>query len=100
MIEQLTKIVGPKNILTGADTAPYGTDISGMRTAQPLAVVRPATVDEVSGIVRLANQIPFPIIPVGGRTGLCGGAIGEAVIISFERMMRSVKSAQPPRPPW
>lgn len=95
MIEQLTKIVGPKNILTGADTAPYGTDISGMRTAQPLAVVRPATVDEVSGIVRLANQIPFPIIPVGGRTGLCGGAIGEAVIISFERMdaIREISAA-------
>ena len=57
-----------------------------MRTAQPMAVVRPSSTAQVAAIVRLANATPFPIIPVGGRTGLCGGGVGEAVILSFERM--------------
>lgn len=86
MIDQLTAIVGEKNVLTGTDMAAYATDISGMRRADPLAVVRPATVEEVSAIVRLANDGPFPVIPVGGRSGLTGGGVGEAVILSFERM--------------
>ena len=86
MIDRLAAIVGAKNVLTGTDAAPYSSDISGMRTAQPVAVVRPATTREVSAIVTLANELSFAIIPVGGRTGLCGGAVGEAVIVSLERM--------------
>ncbi|WP_375174000.1 FAD-binding oxidoreductase [Pseudooceanicola sp.] len=86
MIEDLAAIVGAKNVLTGADAAPYATDISAMRHAEPLAVVRPATTQEVAAVVKLANATPFPVIPVGGRSGLCGGGIGEAVILSFERM--------------
>jgi FAD/FMN-containing dehydrogenase len=86
MIEELAAIVGAKNVLTGTDADPYATDVSGMRHAEPLAVVRPANTQEVAQIVRLANATPFPVIPVGGRSGLCGGGIGEAVILSFERM--------------
>ncbi|WP_136636022.1 FAD-binding oxidoreductase [Pseudooceanicola onchidii] len=88
MIDQLRAIVGAANVLTGADTASYAVDISGQREATPIAVVRPATTQEVSEVVKLANATPFPVIPVGGRTGLCGGAIGEAVILSFERMSK------------
>jgi FAD/FMN-containing dehydrogenase len=93
MIEKLAAIVGDGNVLTGSDMAPYATDISGERHAEPLAVVRPATTAEVADIVKLANAAPFPVIPVGGRTGLCGGGVGEAVIISFERMsaIREIK---------
>lgn len=86
MIDQLSNIVGRKNVLTGADAAPYGSDLSGVSQASPLAVVRPATAGEVSAILKLANQVPFPVIPVGGRTGLCGGALGDAVMLSLERM--------------
>jgi len=86
MIDELGAIVGEKNVLTGADCAPYATDISGLRSATPVAVVRPATTAEVSAIVKLANAQNVPVIPVGGRTGLCGGGIGEALIVSFERM--------------
>lgn len=86
MIDQLNAIVGDRNVLTGADMTAYATDVSGMRHASPLAVVRPATTSEVAAVIRLANETPFPVIPVGGRSGLCGGAVGEAVMISFERM--------------
>ncbi|WP_407493778.1 FAD-binding oxidoreductase [Pseudooceanicola sp. MF1-13] len=86
MIEQLAAIVGEKHVLTGADRAPYANDISGTREAMPLAVVRPADTAEVSAIVRLANDMKIPVIPVAGRSGLCGGAVGEALIVSVERM--------------
>ncbi|EAQ03079.1 FAD linked oxidase [Pseudooceanicola batsensis HTCC2597] len=86
MIDRLIAIVGEKNLLRGADAAPYAVDISAMRRAEPLAVVRPADTAEVAAVVKLANELRFPVIPVGGRTGLCGAGVGEAVILSFERM--------------
>ena len=94
MIDQLTAIVGDKNVLTGADAEPYAQEATGMWRREPLAIVRPATTQQVSDIVKLANEVPFPIIPVGGRSGLCGAGVGEAVIISFERMsaIREIRS--------
>lgn len=87
MIDQIAAIVGPKNVLTGADAAPYGEDITGMWQAIPAAVARPASTQEVSDLIKLANTLRLPVIPVGGRSGLTRGGIGDGVLIlSFERM--------------
>ena len=87
MIDQIAAIVGPKNVLTGADAAPYGEDITGMWQATPAAVARPASTQEVSDLIKLANTLRLPVIPVGGRSGLTRGGIGDGVLIlSFERM--------------
>lgn len=86
MIDKIAAIVGPKNVLSGADAEPYAVDITGMHRADPIAVARPATTQEVSDLVKLANAEGFSIIPVGGRTGLTGAGIGDGVVISLERM--------------
>ena len=86
MIDQIAAIVGPKNVLTGADAAPYGEDITGMWQATPAAVARPASTQEVSDLIKLANTLRLPVIPVGGRSGLTRGGIGDGVLIlSFGR---------------
>lgn len=41
----------------------------------PLCVIRPQTVQEVVAVVRLANAHCIPVIPLGGGSGLMGGAM-------------------------
>jgi len=40
----------------------------------PLCIIRPQTVQEVVAVVRLANAHRIPAIPLGGGSGLMGGA--------------------------
>lgn len=49
-------------------------------------VVRPKTFEQVSGILKLANETLTPVIPRGGGTGACGAAIPTApsIIMSME----------------
>jgi alkyldihydroxyacetonephosphate synthase len=39
------------------------------------AVVRPATVDEVSAVLRLAHETRVPVTPAAGRSGVSGGSV-------------------------
>lgn len=89
LIERLVEIVGPANVLTGADTAPYRDDWTGRYRSEPRAVLRPATTAEVAAILRLSSTEAFAVVPAGGRTGLTGGTEAEgALMLSLERMNR------------
>ena len=71
-----------------ADLQHYGRDWTRRWTPAPLAIALPASVEEVQGIVRWANQQRVAVVPSGGRTGLSGGAVaadGE-LVLSLERM--------------
>src|SRR6185436_2916299 len=39
------------------------------------AVVRPATVDEVAAVVRIANEARVPVTAAAGRSGVSGGSV-------------------------
>lgn len=47
---------------------------AGACFVQPLCVVQPCTTAEVAQIMRLANTHGTPVIPIGGGSGLMGGA--------------------------
>ncbi|MCC5869415.1 MAG: FAD-binding oxidoreductase [Gammaproteobacteria bacterium] len=55
-------------------------------------LIRPATTGELSQVMRLCHEHRIGVVPQGGNTGLCGGAIpdasGSQVLISLERMQR------------
>lgn len=61
------------------------------RGRSPL-VLRPASTEEVSRILAIANETRTIIIPQSGNTGLCGGQIplddGTEVLLSLDRMTR------------
>jgi len=61
------------------------------RGSAPFAA-RPATVEEVAAVVRLCREAGVPIVPQGGNTGLCGGAVpaedGGQILLSLSRMNR------------
>lgn len=87
MIEQLQRIVGAGQVLTGADTARWASDWTGVYQNNPLAVVRPANRDEVAAIVKLAYETGTAIVPVSGNTGLAGGTKADgAILLSLDRM--------------
>ncbi len=63
---------------------------------RPHAVVWPEHVREVVAVVKLARQMRVPIIPYGGGSGVCGGAVPlfGGITIDTKRMqaLRSVAS--------
>ena len=87
LLSALGEITGPAHVLTGPDAAPWCHDWQHIYSWQPLAVVRPANTDQVSRIVRLANDTGTAIVPVSGNTGLAGGTNAEgAIMLSLDRM--------------
>jgi glycolate oxidase len=91
-IELLAGVVGAEHLRTGdAIKDDYGHDEA--LTAQPqrpLAVVSPASTDEVAAVVRLADEHRIPVTARGAGTGMSGGCIPrpDGIVVSFERMNR------------
>jgi alkyldihydroxyacetonephosphate synthase len=54
----------------------------------PLAVVWPASIEEVARLVELANQERFQLLPFGAGSGVCGGIAPAArsVIVDTKRL--------------
>ena len=96
MIKDLTAIVGDAYVLTGSDTEKWSHDWIRKYHYSPLAVVRPATTQEVSDVVKWANRTGTPLVPISGNTGLAGGGRADgAVMLSLDRMntIREVRGA-------
>lgn len=76
----------------GPDTLRYEEDWRGRRLGPAALVLRPATVEAASAIVRVANEYRVPLVPQAGNTGLVLGgapdASGGEVVVSVERMNR------------
>ncbi len=91
LFEQLGAILPPDRILTGAeDLIPYSFDGTATLSQRPRAVVLANTTDEVSRVLRWANQTRTPIIARGSGTGLAGGSVPSAgsVVLCLSRFDR------------
>ncbi|MBV8639453.1 MAG: FAD-binding oxidoreductase [Candidatus Eremiobacteraeota bacterium] len=77
-----------------ASIEPYVTDWRGTFVGRASAVVRPASTEQVSEVVRICSDARIPIVPQGGNTGLAAGAtplqLRDAIIVSLSRMRRIV----------
>ncbi|MGN6144840.1 MAG: FAD-binding oxidoreductase, partial [Mesorhizobium sp.] len=85
----LSAVLGAKGWLSSPDTAPYARDWLDRYGIEPLGVARPAGTQEVAEVVRICRQAGVAIVPQGGNTGLCGGAVAvtpDAVVLSLSRM--------------
>ncbi|UCG69449.1 MAG: FAD-binding protein [Thermoplasmata archaeon] len=75
VISQLCQIVGENNCSTRtADLYAYGFDAS-IHHENPDIVTRPENTQQVSEIVKLANERKIPVTARGAGTGLCGHAV-------------------------
>lgn len=85
----LEAIVGAKAVVRdAAGLDPFLQEERGLYRGTADVVVRPASTEEVSQVVALAAAHRVSIVPQGGNTGLCGGAVAEAgqIILSLGRM--------------
>jgi glycolate oxidase len=91
----LAGVVGAENVRTGdAIKDDYGHDEALTAEPQrPLAVVSPASTDDVAAVVRLADEHRIPVTARGAGTGMSGGCIPrpDGIVVSFERMNRIIE---------
>ncbi len=78
---------------TGDDAmAPYLAEQRGLYRGAALAVALPQDTAAVSALVRACAGLGLALVPQGGNTGLCGGAVAQdatrQVIVSLERLDR------------
>ena len=90
-ISQLRSVAGDAHVIID-DFAPYANDWRKKYFGKPLAVVKPASTEEVAAIVKLCAAAGTPIVPQGGNTGLVGGGVpddsGTQVVVNLSRMNR------------
>lgn len=88
ILTELAAITGePHCLTTPEELLCYAYDATRIES-KPDVVVKPATTDEVSRILRLANNEGIPVVPRGAGSGLTGGAVAIAggIVLSTERM--------------
>ncbi|MEX1279972.1 MAG: FAD-binding oxidoreductase [Acidimicrobiia bacterium] len=90
LAEVLAGRLGPGAVVTGADAAGR---LVGWAQPVPLGtslLVRPATTEEVLATVIACREAGVGVVPLGGGTGLVGGAVGgpDVVALSLERLDR------------
>jgi len=90
LIKALIEVVGRRYVVADSDlSARYRTDWTGRFGGHDAVVVRPATIDETSAVIRIALARGVPVVPQGGNTGLVGGSVPSsdgAIILSTERL--------------
>ena len=88
LVGSLTSVVGAAHVLTDPSVrASYEVDWTGRFRGTALAVVRPGSVQEVAGVVRVCAAAGAPVVPQGGNTGLVGGAVPlGGVVVSTRRL--------------
>ncbi|MBW2568138.1 MAG: FAD-binding protein [Deltaproteobacteria bacterium] len=90
---KLRDIVGVSNCTRAKeDLVCYAYDATA-RTCMPDAVLFPKNSDEVSAILRLANEHNFFVIPRGSGSGMTGGslAVNGGIIVVMSRFNRILK---------
>ena len=89
LLSGLERLVGASNVLAGGEsTADYLKERRGRFASQTLGVVMPSTIDQVSELINFCRQNSLPIVPQGGNTGVCGGAVSvkDSIIVNLARL--------------
>ena len=99
LLDDLKAIVGPSGWSDDPDELlPHLTEWRDTYRGETLLMVSPANTEQVSAVIKACAAAQTAVVPQGGNTGLCGGAIpdesGEQVLLSLSRMnaIRSIEA--------
>ncbi len=93
---KLAAIVGKAGIITDpADMVPYLEETRGLYEGASPAIMRPANTQEVAAVVTACSAANVAIVPQGGNTGLCGGAVASGEVIINLGRMNKVRGVDP-----
>jgi FAD/FMN-containing dehydrogenase len=99
-LERIRTLVGPKGwIDTQSDMQPYLSEQRGVYQGVAPAIVKPASTEEVAGVLRICSEAGLAVVPQGGNTGLVGGGVadfpdGDGIVLSTERL-NSIRAVDP-----
>jgi FAD/FMN-containing dehydrogenase len=88
-LESLASVLAPGSVSTDVDDLKaFGRDWTKIYEPDASAIVFPKSTQDVSVILKRANEAQVAIVPSGGRTGLAGGAVAASgeLVLSFARM--------------
>jgi FAD/FMN-containing dehydrogenase len=100
LVAALKGLLGAEAVLTDpSDLDGFTEDWRGRYKGPAACVVHPGSTEQVAEVVRCARRHGAPILPQGGNTSLCGGAVPDAtgappVIINLARM-RGIRALDP-----
>ena len=99
LIDELKSIVGPSGWTSDPDELlPHLTEWRDVYHGETLLMVSPRNTEQVAALIRACAAGNTAVIPQGGNTGLCGGAIpdesGQQVLLSLSRM-NAIRSVSP-----
>ena len=95
LYSELASIVGEKHVNDNpVIISAYSKDACHLEAERPGIVVMPNTVEEIQAIVNLCREKKVPIMPAGGRNGICGACLPrepDSVMIDMVNMDRIIK---------
>ncbi|MDP3617254.1 MAG: FAD-binding oxidoreductase, partial [Rhodoferax sp.] len=97
LLDTLRQIVGSNHVLTDGDLSAWQQDWRKRASGKALAVLRPASTDEVARVVKCCAEYcaihpgsGLSIVPQGGNTGLVVGSTpddsGRQIVLSLQRL--------------
>jgi glycolate oxidase len=97
-IDKIISVVGEDFVITDiSQKASYLYDeiehIMRPKADENSIVVKPKNTEEISKVMKYANETKIPVVVRGGGTGLCGACIPikESIIISTERLNKIIE---------
>ena len=90
-LDAIDLLAGPRGwSLDEQRLAPHARETWGIGRGSTCLLLRPADVDQVSGLLELCHRYSVPVVPQGGNTGLVGAGIpddsGRLAVMSLTRL--------------
>nr|VFJ92627.1 MAG: glycolate oxidase [Candidatus Kentron sp. LFY] len=89
LLRRLKKQLPGEAILTDEESLrPFECDALPIYQQLPMVVVLPRTVEEIRHIMRVCHDLGVPVVPRGGGTGVCAGALPHesGVLLDLARL--------------
>ena len=67
----------------------YSTDAS-IYQMEPVGVVIPRNVEDVLGVIQVANETGVPVLPRAGGTSLAGQTVNHAIVTDFSKYLNQI----------
>ena len=97
LLSNLREILDDRGVITDpSETVPYLQERRGRFQGKSQIIVRPRHTAEVQAVVRTCIAQKTALVPQGGNTGLCGGAVANAdqIILSLDRL-KQIRAIDP-----
>ncbi len=94
LLDKLKSILDNDSVSQDCDNLKlYSRDFTENLSFSPEVIVKPNTTEQVSEILKLANEYKVPVVPRGGGTGLSGGALAiyGGICLSMEKFKQIIE---------